>query len=336
MKGSASSPRMIAAGYTTLDTILYKGRLAHRAGGTAANVAAILAWLGWQTGLAAQIGDDPAGRRLAADLKRAGVEVGHVIRQAEAKTPQIIHEVTNGGHRFLLQCPECGRRFARSRPLSVSNASTLLGAIEKADVFFFDRANAGTLALAESFNKRGALIVFEPSVPGRTDYTRRAVKLASIVKMSEERQRVLDDEFLGTSQNQIQIITRGNRGAVVRRGHRVLRETAAFPVRVIDPGGAGDWTTAGVLFELKGRNRFNIDSLTQALRFGQALAALNCEGPGARSLIEHRSRKQAIVDARRLLRAAPRRDDETITPRWSRRRTNACFACLGPADQSTS
>jgi fructokinase len=327
---------MIAAGYAALDTILYNGRLAHRAGGTAANVAAILAWLGWETRLAAQIGDDTAGRRLAADLKQAGVEVCHVIRQADARTPQIIHEVWEGRHRFLLECPECGRKFARSRPLSISNASTLLEAIDEADVYFFDRANAGTLALAENFNRRGALIVFEPSIAGRTELTSRAIELATIVKISEDRLGILGDDLLWSSRNQIQIVTRGSRGAIVRRGQKVIRETAAFPVRVVDPGGAGDWTTAGVLFGLKGCNRFSTENLIEALRFGQALAALNCEWPGARSLLEHRSMKEAIVDARRLLRAVPTRGNEPIARRWSRRRKNVCFACLAPPDGNIS
>ena len=54
----------------------------------------------------------------------------------------------------------------------------------------------------------------------------------------------------------------------------------------MDTGGAGDWTTAGFLLKSATRGtRIDGPGVADALRFGQALAALNCATPGARGLM---------------------------------------------------
>lgn len=52
-----SRPSIVCAGYMPLDVICNETQtLARKAGGTAANVAAILAFLGWDAALAGQTG----------------------------------------------------------------------------------------------------------------------------------------------------------------------------------------------------------------------------------------------------------------------------------------
>lgn len=327
-------PVIVAAGYAALDSVDFDSRISHHAGGTAVNVAAILSWLGWEAHIAALIGDDPAGRRLVADLKQAHINLDHLVQQNTVQTPQVIHEIADGRHRFRFRCPECGRRFPRSRPLPDEEANTLLGDIEDAAVFFFDRANGATLMLADAFRHRGALVVFEPSVNGSAAVMQRATELAHVVKFSDDRLSVIWSELPAPKSNQAQVVTRGEHGAVARIGKTRWAESAAFDAQVIDPGGAGDWTTAGLLYELDGKTNFDGERLVESLRFGQALAALNCEWPGARGLSEHRSAKAAVSDARRLLRAAPRRAPDSSSRRRTRRHTDACPSCLAPHEMT--
>jgi len=323
-------PRLLAAGYTTLDTIRHNGRIAHRAGGTAANVAAILAWLGWGTQLAAVIGDDPAARRLGDELKRLGVGLDLLTLASDARTPQVIHEIENGTHRFLFRCPECGRRFPRSRPLSKARASEVLDRVDDVDVFFFDRANPGTLSLAEGLRERGALVVFEPSVATAGATMQRAAELSHMVKFSDDRLSVLWSALPAPAADQVQVVTRGEHGAVARIGAAPWAESIAFAAETIDACGAGDWTTAGLLYRLGAKKTFDEHELVDALRLGQALAALNCEWPGARGLVEHTTPRDALSDATSLMRARRRRRAHPATRRRARRSGDACHACLDP------
>jgi fructokinase len=323
-------PRLLAAGYTTLDTVRHNGRIAHRAGGTAANVAAILAWLGWDTQLAAGIGADPAARCLSAELKGLGVGLDLLTHDPETRTPQVIHEIENGSHHFLFRCPECGRRFPRSRPLSKARAAAALDALDDVDVFFFDRANPGTLNLADGLRNRGALVVFEPSAAGRSATMERAAELAQIIKLSDDRLSVLWSALPAPTPNQVQVVTRGEHGAVARIGEGAWVESTAFAADTVDPGGAGDWTTAGLLYQVRADKEFDEHDLVGALRLGQALAALNCEWPGARGLIDHATPSEALSEAKRLLGAKPRRRPTPARRRRARHRSNTCGACLDP------
>jgi fructokinase len=70
----------------------------------------------------------------------------------------------------------------------------------------------------------------------------------------------------------------------------------AFKVpQVRDTAGAGDWCTAGLLYALhSARMSTELSTLAvaTALRFGQALAALNCMHSGARGLAKDEARER--------------------------------------------
>jgi sugar/nucleoside kinase (ribokinase family) len=328
MNHTPSQLRLLAAGYTTLDSVCHDGHIAHRAGGTAANVAAILAWLGWQTQLAAVIGADPAAARLTSELGRLGVGLEHLTKDPAARTPQVVHEIEDGRHRFLFRCPHCGRRFPRSRPLSKIRADATLERLERIDVFLFDRANPGTIRLAEGLREGGSVVVFEPSLSGSAATMEHAAALSDIIKFSDDRLSVLWSELPAPRTDQIQVVTRGEHGAVLRRGPTTWAESAALPVHALDPGGAGDWTTAGLLHKLGARTDLGESQLVEALRFGQALAALNCEWAGARGLAEHVGPAHALTAAEHLLQAKRRRPAPPTQPRRSRRGRDGCSTCL--------
>ena len=79
----------------------------------------------------------------------------------------------------------------------------------------------------------------------------------------------------------------------------------AFQIlNVIDTAGSGDWCSAGIIHFLKKENISTINQLDEnklkkGLRFGQALAGLNCQFYGARGNMYSLSKEkfqQAIVD----------------------------------------
>lgn len=305
MDSASRRPRLVAAGYAVLDTIIHNGEFSHQAGGTAGNVAAILGALGWESYLAGVIGNDRPGRRLVADLERAGVRSDYMVQEANVATPQVVHEVRNGSHSFLFHCPQCGRRLPRSVPLSTVHGRTLLQGLDAPETFFFDRANSGAVTLAEEFRAQGALVVFEPSSGRQSAAMRRATDLADIIKVSHERRGAVSMLSIPTA-DQVQIITQGEQGALVRIGGNLSMRSAALEACVVDPGGAGDWTTAGLLYKLGGRRDVDQDELMEALRFGQALGALSCEWPGARGLLGRQAPREIVADAARLVASRPR------------------------------
>lgn len=295
---SVSAPSVLAAGYAPLDIVSYRDRMWHAAGGTAGNVAAILGFLGWESSLVAELGDDAAGARVRRDLKKANVSVDMVRLVRGVSTARVVHEITSAGHRYVFRCPACGQRFPTSRPLPTDRAHEVIGMKLAPDVFLFDRVNAGTVALAEHFAETGSFVVFEPSRPARRDLMKRALSAAHVIKQSDDRDAGLDDDDV--AQGQVWIVTGGARGARYRIGTGTWHRSQAFPYPVVDAGGAGDWTTAGLVHALPLAQCCTLSAVGDALRWAQALAAVSCGAPGARGLARQHS-AGAVLQAARFL-----------------------------------
>src|SRR6266496_3673626 len=104
------SDAIVCLGYVALDLIVdsSSGRVTHRAGGTAANVASALSYLGRSSVLVARLGDDERGRFITDDLARDGVDTTHVRIEGGVETPAVVHGIErDGSHTFAFQCPTC-------------------------------------------------------------------------------------------------------------------------------------------------------------------------------------------------------------------------------------
>lgn len=321
--------QILASGYVALDLISYQRRVAHRAGGTATNVVANLAFLGWEASIAGLIGDDRAGRTIIRDLKGAKVDTRALEARSDVSTPLVLHEIHDKGHRFLFSCPTCGRRFPKYRPLPEEKAAALCEKLAVPSVFFFDRANAGTARLAEYFRERGTLIVFEPSTQGRE--AERCLKAAHVVKYSSERAAAVVSALKGATPV-LQLVTKGAKGIEGQLRSNSF-EVPGFPAAVLDSAGAGDWTTAGFLWALSSLDpeAWKKTLVVEALRQAQALAAVSCAFPGARAVSEHLTREQMLTIAHGLIeqQSHPMRavtlGNDAATARGS------CPACLTPS-----
>lgn len=300
---------VIAAGYTPLDVVLHGEHVRHSAGGTAGNVAAILAFLGWESAVVGEVGSDPAGSALRADLERSGVSTVHLL-QTTGSTTRVVHKTGANGHSYHFSCPSCGVRFPRNRRLSTTNAERLAELLDPPGVFFFDRANPGTVRLAEKLADRGVLIVFEPASGIKAAYALKAFHLAHILKFSTDSGINLHGALgIGLGRrDQIQISTSGRRGAQYRVGDSRWRTSPAFEYPTVDEAGAGDWTTACFLHALtqntQAQNNPTVENVGDALTWAQAVAAVSCGFTGARGLAHARSCETVLQSAQQLVEPA--------------------------------
>jgi fructokinase len=325
----ASARSVLAAGYVALDIIRFRGKIRHAAGGTAGNVAAILGFLGWDAAVAADLGNDLAGHRVRRDLRAANVDTSWVTLQPGRDTPRVVHSVDEGLHSYSFICPACRTRLPRSRPLRIQQAHAISESRAPAGIFFFDRANAGTVTLAEEMASQGAFVVFEPSMRGDSELMWRALAVADLVKHASDRD--VGDSAASPLSRQIQIVTQGAEGARYRVGRSNWRESPAFPYPTIDAGGAGDWTTAGLLHALGTERSRSLGSVSNALRWGQALAAVSCSAPGARGLAQQHN-AQSVVREVQFLQTSAEASAPSVDPRpiVSKRRDpkGRCSVCL--------
>jgi fructokinase len=320
---------VIAAGYLPLDIVSYQKRVWHAAGGTAGNVAAILGFLGWDAFVVADVGEDLAGFRVRRDLQKANVKTKYIRRVRGVNTPRLIHRIEPGGHGYRFSCPTCGQRFPTSRPLRIDRALELTAAIRQApDVFFLDRLNAGTLLLAEYFHSNGSRVVFEPSRPSRPELLERIAPIAEVIKYADDRLVALD--LQPARPRRAEIVTAGPQGARYRIDEGRWHQSPAFAYPVVDAGGAGDWTTAGLVHALpSGTDPLTVSALGDALRWAQALAAVSCGSPGARGLAKQQSVETVLRSATFLEQSKdPAKPVEGSTPARTTAPARVCNTCL--------
>lgn len=310
-----SANRIVGTGLFALDVIVRRdGSMAPPTlGGSAGNVLWILGALGWKSTPIGVLGDDTASSLVQSDFERVDADTRFLLRSSCRSTPVIFQhqlEVTERApsptHRFTFTCPSCGTKRG---PLW-DDESALAGAKEPlpaASVFFLDRPTRLGVTLAERYAEDGAVVVFEPSTMGDDlELFARAVRCASIVKYADDRIADLSDFDL--QPHAVEVQTCGPDGLRFRASSlddRWLGLGAYELPYMQDTAGAGDWCTAGLIFDLFARSpvlRTEVDynSLARALAFGQALSTLNCMAEGARGLLSAWPASRVVRVARDL------------------------------------
>jgi fructokinase len=326
-----ANPRsVLASGFVALDVVRRDQGVWMRAGGTAGNVAANLAYFGWKARIAGLIGRDEAGRIVSRDLSNAGVDTSELHQHDEVGTPLVLHELDGKSHHFKFRCSVCGRPYHRYRPLAMTKVSKLLSCEKLADVFFFDRPGAAALALAEAHSKAGCLVVYEPSTAGNPSAHMRAAGWADVIKFSEEQAAKFEKYFPEDPPNhQLRLVTRGDKGVLFKLGPGAWREQPAHNVTVVDAGGAGDWMTAALLDSLGLHRPWHVPEVEDAVRWAQGVAAMSCLVPGARllaSMLESEALRQQVKAL--LSEGAPKAFEPKL--RGIRRTSKRCEGCRLP------
>lgn len=293
-------PKIFGTGLVALDLVMGldpNTQVQSWAGGTCGNVMAIMAYLGWDAYPIARMNGDPASERVRTDLSSWGVHLEFANCEPASHTPIVIQQIRRGRdgtptHRFLWTCPHCGQRLPSYRPVTQASVEAIVPHLHSASVFFLDRLSRAALTLADHAASAGAVVFFEPS--GKTDdrLFAEALKVAHIVKYSDQRLASAGQAMSEGTATRVEIQTVGAEGLRYRDrlGGKVStwKSVPAYSVaNLVDSCGSGDWCTGGFLMKAAGRGLSGLLSigeagLTEALRFGQALAAWNCGFEGAR------------------------------------------------------
>lgn len=312
-------PLVVGTGLVALDAVTSAdGSIPVRywTGGTCGNVLIALRYLGWTAQPIARLAADRATEFLLNDLRRWSVSERFIRVEHDGSTPIIVHRITKDSegqvkHSFSWRCTACGARYPGYKPELVTVADNISSRLKNVSVFFFDRVSSGAITLAKSAAASGALIVFEPSSIGNPILFRQAWKIAHVVKYSHER---LSDfpEIEGEANPRLLIETLGDAGLRYRwrspdkRPSTWVDSKAISTDGVRDTAGSGDWCTAGLLSKVAARGFDGFSKATNqqvaaAIRFGQALAAWNCQFEGARGGMYAVSKKQFQQQVHELL-----------------------------------
>jgi sugar/nucleoside kinase (ribokinase family) len=347
MKSKKQTPRLVSSGFIALDVVLsLEDPFVPRfyTGGTTGNVTAALSYLGWQCMPIGRLSGDEAGEFVKADLKRWGVETKHLLGNFGCPTPIVVEKIFLGKdgspkHRFLWTCPDCGAYLPSYRPVLSETAESLKGIINTASVFFTDRVSRSTIILAEHFKKNDAVVVFEPSGVGDPALFVEMLRICDVLKYSDQRAKGFSD-LLSNNDVLLEIQTLGAEGLrFLLRGQRRMKSWTTVPsydVDLKDTAGAGDWTTAGLIYRLFGDGGQSLKSLTktsllEALHYSQALAALNCQFEGARGAMYQLPKPRFFGQLKALAcsQSEDSRLDKTENPGLDRLiPTRVCPSCI--------
>lgn len=228
-------------------------RIAFHGGGSAANVAAWLAYAGMTPALVARVGDDDRGRAADAELGAAGVDA-RLIADPERPTGTCVVLVSPGGERSMIPDPGAGDRLAPS-----DLPDDLVGPGRHLHVAGYSLLRAGSRAAARSAIERargaGMSASVDPSSaallsPGFLDLARGAGLLlpnaAEAAALTGERDVQRAATRLARHVPEV-VVKRGRLGALWTDGRSVVRAEAAPVAAPVDTTGAGDAFAAGLL-----------------------------------------------------------------------------------------
>ena len=296
----STKPVCLGSGLIALDVIYNdeNRRPKFLAGGSCGNVLTILSYLGWDSFPLARLGKDPEGNRIIEDMKRWGVKTEFVEQDSEIHSPRIIERVFSGRnprHRFYLKCTH-GNWLPRRKPFLLKSLESIQDKLPKSNVFYFDRASPSALETAKILKKQGAIIVFEPPKFLHDEVFIQCLKIADIVKHCYEQSEETAESGVKIP---LEIQTKGESGLQYKARflrHRDWRQMEAFPVfNLVDAAGSGDWLTAGLIHVLGQNGSKHTPTekkLEFSLKFGQALASLNCNFTGARGIMYNLRKSQ--------------------------------------------
>jgi sugar/nucleoside kinase (ribokinase family) len=233
-------------------------------GGQAANVAAWVRWLGGDARLVARRADDAAGRVVAAEMERLGVELAGPVISGE-RSGTVVALVAPGGTRTLAS----DRGAAGELGPDDVDESMVQGAdvLHVAGYTLLRAAGAeAALRLAQVARRYGARVTVDLSTAhgiaelGRETMRSRVAALNPDVVFANE----AEAEAFGQPIGGVWVVKRGARGCTVEQGGEVVAHAPVEVEGVVDTTGAGDAFAAGFLLEA---------DLGAAARRGQAAAA---------------------------------------------------------------
>lgn len=264
--------------------------LAFTTGGCAVNCAIALAKLGVSADLVAHVGRDPLGDFLIAELTRAHVATGNVVRDECRPTSFSFVAVPRGGERaFLhttganatLRASDVRADLLRGKQLAIVTGTMLMDALD-------GEPAAGLLRVARAAGATTILDTVYVEGVAREEWRRRVIPtlkhLDYFVPSEAEAKAIAAVNDPAAAARAFR--QEGARNVVIKLGDRGVlcvdengRETMVPAFRVaqtVDATGAGDCWLAGFVAGLHEEQSF-----VDAARFGNAVAAVSVQAPGA-------------------------------------------------------
>jgi 2-dehydro-3-deoxygluconokinase len=259
--------------------------------GAESNVAVGLARLGHRVGWYGRVGADAFGDAVLATLRAEGIDVsravvddaaptGLLVRDCSADRPTEVAYYRRDSAGSRLEPSDVDKYYiAVAGWLHVSGVTPVLS----------PTAADATTAAVEAARAAGVPVCLDPNVRRRLRPPDEAAKVlrplvghADVVVAGEEEAMLLTDAG-DVAEAGDRLLDRGVRLVVVKRGARGAWatdgtsrfEVPAFPVRAVDPVGAGDAFAAGLLSAL-----LRQVPVGRALREAAAVAALCVAAPG--------------------------------------------------------
>ena len=302
--------KITGTGFLTLDIIVNgstKTAPKLQAGGSFGNVLTILSFLDFETYPISRLADNKFTELLLNDITIWNVNTDLIFMDDKASTPVIIHRIlkTKEGkpkHRFEFRNPNNGKRLPSYRPFLSNKVESIEELIPASNVYYFDRANRGSIELAKVAKAKGAIVYFEPSGYGDAKHFQESIDIADIIKFSNQRFKDYKERF--PKRNAIlEIETKGEEGMSYRFNSDKWIDLAPKKIDdVLDTAGAGDWCSAGIIKTISSNGPLDTQSISQienALQNGQAFGAVNCLFDGARGAMYHLTSKDflSLVDS---------------------------------------
>jgi len=235
-----------------------------------------------------KIGDDAAGRRQIAEMKREGVEARWVIAKGRRSQFSFILVDRSSGERTVLwnRDPAIALRPGDLKRSWIRGTAALLvdGHDTKAAVQAARWARADGIPVVGDFDNR------YPGVEALLEYVDYPIASKDFPERLTAEPDLLKSLPMIHARFRCRLIaaTLGRAGVIAWDGTRFI-QCPAFRIQTVDTTGAGDIFHGAFLYGLVRRWR-----IEEILEFSCAAAALNCEAPGARGGIASLRKIQAF------------------------------------------
>ncbi len=275
------------------ETVSATGR-ARVPGGKGANQAVAAARAGAEVHIVGRAGEDAAGDELVRSLEAAGVNTGHVVRDATDATGTALIAVDGQGENTIIVMPGVN---ARLTPEDVDRAADIIAASDfllvQLEVPMETVEHAAQLA-----RSHGTTVILNPS-PAR-ELPPTLLRTVDIVVSNEAEVAAVSGmgfpinpsasaEMLLSTGPRVVVVTMGERGAAVV-DQSGMTDILAYEVEALDTTGAGD--------AFAGNLAAALDSgapLLQAAAFASAAAALSVQQSGAQQSMPSRAETERLI-----------------------------------------
>ena len=266
-----------------------------RLGGQGANVAIAAARLGTPVFLLSSVGDDDRGRRLRSELETVvGLDCS-MLREERSETGFTVAAVRKGGERFFLTFQ--GHQEMFSLEGAAEKAVAMLGkgdVVHVSGYFQMPKVAVGLRGFLSRARAKGALVSFDPGWISRGFTGANAESFWRVLEMvdwffpNEDELKALSGraslaaaaKVMGKQLSGYMVVKRGKFGCMLYEDGRMVVESPAFRVDVVDSVGAGDAFDAAFLLGVgKG---YSVNSCASMGNATAALAISTSGGPTKR------------------------------------------------------